>query len=94
MDIMFKFLQAEINSQELYDEIYRFIVSNNIRNGEFEGNEYIIKKMDEDNFILFPEYIDDDGKREIHFSMSVYKENLIKEIQNNAIKKGLNILNE
>ncbi len=34
MNIMFKFLQAEINSQELYDEIYRFIVSNNIRNGE------------------------------------------------------------
>ncbi|WP_252250331.1 hypothetical protein [Clostridium sp. ZBS13] len=94
MNIMFKFLQAEINSQELYDEIYRFIVSSNIRNGEFEGNEYVIKKMDKDNFILFPEYIDDDGKRQIHFSISVYKEKLIKEIQNNAIKKGLNILSE
>jgi len=50
--------------------------------------------MDEDNFILFPEYIDDDGKREIHFAISVYKEQLIKEIQNNAIGKGLKLLNE
>ncbi|WP_394873303.1 hypothetical protein [Clostridium butyricum] len=94
MDVMSKFLQAEINSQELYEEIYKFVVSDHIRNGEFEGNEYVIKKMDEDNFILFPEYIDEDGKREIHFAISVYKEQLIKEIQNNAIEKGLQIVNE
>lgn len=94
MDIVAKFLQAEINSQELYEEIYRFIVSYHIRNGEFEGNEYIIKKMDEDNFILFPEYTDEDGKREIHFVTSIYKEQLIEEIQNNAIQKGLKLLSE
>ncbi|MBO1687735.1 hypothetical protein [Clostridium butyricum] len=94
MDVMSKFLQAEINSQELYEEIYKFVVSDHIRNGEFEGNEYVIKKMDQDNFILFPEYIDEDGKREINFAISVYKEQLIKEIQNNAIEKGLQVVNE
>ena len=94
MDVMSKFLQAEINSQELYEEIYKFVVSDHIRNGEFEGNEYVIKKMDQDNFILSPEYIDEDGKREINFAISVYKEQLIKEIQNNAIEKGLQVVNE
>ena len=63
MDIILKFLQAEISSQELYEEIYKFIDSYHIRNGEFEGNEYVIKKMDQDNFIIFPEYIYEDGKR-------------------------------
>lgn len=89
MDIMLKFLQAEINSQEAYEEIYSFIVSYGVRNGEFEGNEYIIKKMDRDNFFIFPEYVDDEGSREIPFSMSVYKEQLLKEMNRYALNKGI-----
>lgn len=56
MVYIIKFLQAEINSQELYEEICMFILLDIIRRGEFEGNEYIIKKMDRDNFVIFPEY--------------------------------------
>ena len=89
MDIILKFLQSEINSNEAYEEIYCFIESYGIRNGEFEGNEYIIKKMDRDNFIIFPEYIDDEGGREIPFSMSVYREQLLKEINDYVLNKGL-----
>ena len=60
MDVLNKFLQAEINSKEYYDSITNFISLYEIRKGEFEGNEYIIMKVDRDNFIIFPEY--DDGK--------------------------------
>jgi hypothetical protein len=93
MDVMSKFLQAEINSQELYEDIYAFIISYGIRNGEFEGNEYIVKKMDRDNFIIFPEYEDEDGGREIPFSVSVYKKQLIDSINNYAKEKGIIIVN-
>lgn len=92
MNVMSKFLQAEINSQELYEEIYTFVVSYGIRNGEFEGNEYIVKKMDRDNFIIFPEYEDEDGGREIPFSISVYKNQLIEEINKFAKEKGINVV--
>lgn len=89
MDVMTKFLQAEINSKELYEELYAFIISYGIRNGEFEGNEYIVKKMDRDNFIIFAEYTDDEGARQIPFSMSLYKDKLIAEINSYAQDKGL-----
>jgi hypothetical protein len=89
MDVMSKFLQAEINSKELYEELYAFVTSYGIRNGEFEGNEYIVKKMDRDNFIVFPEYTDSEGGKEIPFSMSVYKDKLITEINKYALEKGL-----
>lgn len=89
MDILKKFLDSEINTQELYDDIIVFIKSYNIRNGEFEGNRFIIKKMDKLNFIIFPEDEYDDGRREISYSMSIYKQNLLDEINDYAIKKGI-----
>lgn len=92
MDVLEGFLQAEINTQELYEDIMSFITSYHIRCGEFEGNEHIIKKMDQTNFILFPEYIDTDGEREIHGARSVYRNNLIKEINDCAQVKGIQVI--
>lgn len=89
MNVMEGFLQSEINTQELYEEIMSFITSYHVRNGEFEGNEYIIKKMDQTNFIIFPEYEDEDGEREIHAAEAVYRENLIKRINEYASKKNI-----
>lgn len=89
MDIMSKFMQAELNSQEALDEIQLFIESNGIRSGEFEGNEYIIKKMDRDNFIIFPEYIDNKANREIPFAMSIYKEQLLQKISSYTLEKSI-----
>lgn len=89
MNVMEGFLQSEINTQELYGEIMNFITSYHVRNGEFEGNEYIIKKMDQTNFIIFPEYEDEDGEREIHAAEAVYRENLIKRINEYASKKNI-----
>ena len=90
MDIIKKFLQAEINSKEYYDTIISFINSYEIRKGEFEGNEYIIMKLDRDNFIVFPEYDDGEDGVQIPFCQSIYKNELIKEIETYAKLKGIN----
>lgn len=39
MDILNKFLQAEVNSKEYYGSITNFIKLYEIRKGEFEGNK-------------------------------------------------------
>lgn len=82
-------MQAEINTQDLYNDIINFITSYHIRNGEFEGNEYVIKKMDQLNFILYSEYENREIKREIHGAMSVYKHDLLRTINNYAETKGI-----
>ncbi|WHY01335.1 hypothetical protein [Neobacillus sp. DY30] len=86
------FLEDEISDQEYYDGIYEFIVSFNIRCGEYEGNRFIIKKMDHINFFIFDEYVyPEDGHREIHKTISIYKDNLIKLINEYAKKQGLKL---
>lgn len=89
MEILNKFLQAEINSKEYYERIMNFIDSYEIRRGEFEGNEYVIMKIDRDNFIIFPEY--DDGKDgvQIPFSASIYKKNFWMQLLNMLKKRVL-----
>lgn len=84
-EVIKRFLEDEISSQELYEAIYDFIDSVHIRNGEFEGNYFIIKKMDLINFIIYAENIyPDENHREIPYSTSIYKENLLKEINERA----------
>lgn len=94
MNVIEGFLQSEINTQELYEDIVKFIISFHIRNGEFEGNEYIIKKMDQTNFIIFPEYIYENGKREIHAAESVYRQVLLKKINEYAVTKNIRIVED
>ena len=94
MNVMGSFLRSEINTQELYMDILHFITSYHIRCGEFEGNEYIIRKMDQGNFIIYPEYEGKDGQREIHAAVAMYRENLIKEINQYAKTKEMEIIDE
>ncbi len=89
MEVIASFLRAEINTQELYDDIVNYVVSYHIRNGEFEGNEYIIKKMDQFNFILYSEYPCSEEGREIHAACAIYRKDLLREINSYARKKGL-----
>lgn len=89
MDILKKFLDAEIYSKEMYDAICEFINSYEIRRGEFEGNEYIINKIDRDNFIVYPEYDDGEDGIQIPFSMSIYKNKLLEEIKKYFKEKGI-----
>lgn len=88
---MERFLRDEISSQELYEDIYDFINSFHIRNGEFEANYYIVKKMDSDNFLIYAENSYPDGHMEIPYSMSIYKEVLLKNINEHASIIGLKL---
>jgi hypothetical protein len=69
--------------------IINFINLYEIRKGEFEGNEYVIMKMDRDNFIIFPEYDDGEGGIQIPFSLSIYKNSLLDAINSYAQEKGV-----
>lgn len=61
MDMIKNFLYSEMRIEELYKEIMFFINSDKIQKGEFEGNEYIVKKIDKENFVLYAEYEDEEG---------------------------------
>lgn len=93
IDVLKRFLNDEISSQELYEDIFSFINSFHIRNGEFEGNYYIIKKMDRDNILIYAENVYSDDHREIPYSLSVYKEDLLKRINDHAKLTGLTVIN-
>lgn len=85
--ILQDFLITEISNQGLYDDIIQFIESPHIRKGEFECNTYIIKKLNLDNFILFPDYIYYPNNRsdiEVYNSILINKEQLIKIINEHA----------
>lgn len=86
-DILQDFLKVEITDQDYYDGLIRFIYSGNIRCGEYECNEFVVKKMDFLNYIVFAEYVIDE-KREIHQSFSISKSKLLKAINNYAKKQG------
>jgi hypothetical protein len=91
------FLQTEITDQDFYDGIMDFITHGNIRIGEYECNEYIIKKMDQTNFIIFSEYTfrdedEDYPPRIIPSATSIYRDKLIERINEYARKQGFNII--
>ena len=52
MDMIKDFLYSEMSIEELYKEVIFFINSDEIQKGKFEGNQYILKKIDKENFIL------------------------------------------
>lgn len=91
-DVIERFLKDEIASQELYENVLNFITSFHIRNGEFEANYFIIKKMDQDDFSIYPENIYPDNHREIPYSASIYRDELITKINKHAAKQGLLLL--
>ncbi|NRG46716.1 hypothetical protein HRF87_18375 [Bacillus sp. CRN 9] len=86
-EMLDSFLADEISDQVIYEGIIDFIISYNIRNGEYEGNRFIIKKMDLYNFIIFDEY-EIDGKKSIGLSFSIPKKRLTKAINGYAEKQG------
>ncbi|WP_245975470.1 hypothetical protein [Oceanobacillus chungangensis] len=43
-DILQDFLEVEISEQDSYDGLIRFIYSGNIRCGEYECNQFVVKK--------------------------------------------------
>lgn len=92
MDRFNDFLETEVSYQDMYEAIVNFIISYDIRCGELEGNSYIVKKMDRDNFIIFLEDVYPDNKIEIGWATSIYKKSLIEKINNFAQSKGIKII--
>lgn len=99
MNLIEKFLSVEIDYQEMYDEIINFITSFHIRSGEFEGNEYIINKMDRDNFIIYLEYDYSENPhynyngRGITNAIAINRKFLLQVINEYAIKNKICIKN-
>lgn len=89
MDFLNSFLRSEINSKDLYVEILHFIKSNEIRKGEFEGNDYIILKLNRECFILYPEYCDKNGTIDIPYAKALCKKKLLEEIDRYAKSKKI-----
>jgi hypothetical protein len=81
------FLKCEVSDQDFYDGIIDFIHNGNIRCGEYECNQFVIKKMDPLNFIVFEEYVIEEV-REIHHSISISKAQFSRTINEYAEKQG------
>jgi hypothetical protein len=87
---LYSFLQIEISDQEFYDGIFGFVINDNIRCGEYECNQFIVRKMDHLNFLIFEEYVID-GKTEITKAFSIARSKLIGSLNAYARKQGFNI---
>ncbi|WP_219836075.1 hypothetical protein [Paenibacillus sp. R14(2021)] len=91
-EIIAEFLNDEVGCQDFYDSIYNFIADQNIRAGEYEGNIFVIKKMDRLNFIIFKEYVfRDSGLRTIHNSISLFRKDLLKAVNEHAATQGFTV---
>lgn len=71
--ILREYLNTEFFCVEAARGIVRFISDGNIRNGEYEGNEYILKKLDYFNFLVFKEYIDPGALCPERIDITVFK---------------------
>lgn len=56
--LLAEFLATEFFCLDAANGIIQFVLDQNIRNGEYEGNEFVLKKLNFFDFILFKEYVD------------------------------------
>lgn len=89
-EIVQLFLETEISDEDYYDGVMSFILSSNIRRGEYECNQFIVKKMDLRNFLVFEEF-EINNKLEIHNAFSISKHTFTKRINEYAKKQGITV---
>ena len=65
--ILCEFLSDEFRIEEAQQDILYFMLNENIRSGEYEGNRQILKKLDSNNFII---YTDDIFPTDMHREIS------------------------
>jgi len=87
-EVIRRFLNDDVTNNEIYEDLVKFINSQNIRNGEYECNYFIIKKLDLINFVIYAENIYPDNHREIPYSTSIYKNILIEALKNHVKNQG------
>ena len=66
-EILDEFLYDEFGIEEARHNILYFMLNENIRSGEYEGNRRILKKLDIYNFIIFT---DDISPTDLHREIS------------------------
>lgn len=89
MDILTDFLNTELSSKEVYEAIILFVTCVNIRNGEYEGNEYVILKVDQQNYIIYYESVDRSDGRSIHRCTSIVEKDLLHLLMEEAHRRDL-----
>ena len=85
------FLEMEVESKEMADEILHFINSFEIRKGEFECNCYVIEKLDLNTFLIYCDLTDQDGLRTVSDTFSIYRKKKKKAILSKSNKLGFEI---
>ncbi len=83
-----EFLFSEMDSNEKYQDMVYFITSYEIRRGEYEGNTFVIMKMNQSNFIIFAEYEYPVGEIFINSGMTIYGHDLLSALEKRAKKLG------
>ncbi len=77
--ILQEFCKTELRLEEAKCDILQFILSENIRSGEYVGNMYVLRKIDFYNFMIFEEYIDRNEVYISRYNLSVFtKEELLE----------------
>lgn len=87
------FLEVEAGYKEMADAILHFINSYEIRRGEFEGNEYVIEKLDHENLIIYDE-VEEAGRRWVVRAQSIDRKNLQWAIMEEATLRGYELNRE
>ena|GEM_PF-3361014 len=86
--ILKDFLESETaGNDDLAIGIIQFINDIHIRNGEYECNMYIVKKLDWDNLILYVDLTDSNGTRHVYNAFSISRYDLQEAIVNDP-KRG------
>lgn len=57
-NILDRFLEAELSYEEAQQAIIYFIRNENIRCGDYTGNEFVLKKLSLHSFAIHSEFID------------------------------------
>lgn len=78
------FLNTEIN-QESYTIIYAFLRLNNFRSGEYEGNQYLIKKESTQEVVVI-DYSSEEFKDDfLQTSIKISVAELLEQIENKKV---------
>jgi hypothetical protein len=85
------FLTNELQYLESCNAILDFVMSMSIRNGEYEGNVAIIKKMDFNNFILYAESIGENKFKSISGCVAIGRDELVEKIHEIARQNGVEL---
>ncbi|MDQ1236116.1 hypothetical protein QE450_003614 [Paenibacillus sp. SORGH_AS306] len=62
--LLIDFLHLEIH-EDSFDLIYSFLAVPNFRNGEYEGNQYILRKVNNEDILIFDLLIEMEEVEEI-----------------------------